>query len=105
MFKFKGGETKQSIGEVQIPGQMARILVMIKTDIVDSGIPLLVSRNAMKEAKIKLDLKTEKATIFGKHAIAVNTTCGHYCIPLISSSDKYQSVWYQYERTKIVENK
>lgn len=65
-FKFGGGETKQSIEEVEITGHMAGVPVMIKTDVVDSEIPLLLSKTAMKNAKIKLDLENDKALIFGK---------------------------------------
>lgn len=90
-FKFGGGETKQSIEEVEIPGHMAGVPVMIKTDVVDSEIPLLLSKTAMKNAKIKLDLENDKALIFGKEINLDSTTCGHYCIPLngsaISTSD------------------
>ena len=61
---------------------MVRIPVTTETDVVDSEIPLLLNKNTMKVAKIKLDLENEKATIFRKHVILLTTTCGHYCIPL-----------------------
>ena len=56
--------------------------VTLKTDVVGSDIPLLLSRTAMKRAGVKMDLENDSATIFGKD-IALNlTTSGHYCIPI-----------------------
>ena len=40
--------------------------VTIKTDVVESDIPLLLSRTAMKKAAIKLDLETDTAVIMEK---------------------------------------
>ena len=45
--------------------------VTIKTDVVGSDIPLLLSRTAMKTASVKMDLEKDTATIFGKD-IALN---------------------------------
>ena len=53
---------------------MVRIPVTTETDVVDSEIPLLLNKNTMKVAKIKLDLENEKATIFRKHVILLTTT-------------------------------
>ena len=54
--------------------------ITIKTDTVDSDIPLLLSRTAMETAGVKLDLENDTAIIMGKE-IALNlTSSGHYCI-------------------------
>ena len=54
----------------------------IKTDVVESDIPLLFSRTVMKKAALKTDLENDTATIMGK-GVALNlTTSGHYCIPI-----------------------
>ena len=53
---------------------------MIKTYAVNSEIPLLLSKYAMKKAKIKLDLETNNCEIFGENVILVNTTNDHYYI-------------------------
>ena len=39
----------------------------IKTDVVTSDIPLLLSLETMKKAGVKLDLVNNSAEIFGKH--------------------------------------
>ena len=82
MFKFGGGEIMRSKGEYCLPAVVAGKDVMIRTDVVGSDIPLLLSRSAMKTAGVKMDMENDTANIFGKD-IALNlTTSGHYCIPI-----------------------
>ena len=81
-FKFGGGTRLKSRAEYCLPAVIAGKEVTIKTDVVGSDIPLLLSRTAMKRAGVKMDLENDSATIFGKD-IALNlTTSGHYCIPI-----------------------
>lgn len=82
MFKFGGGTCLKSEGAYEIPAVIAGRNITIKTDVVDSDIPLLLSRTAMKKAQIKMDLENDTAEIFGKE-IALNfTSSGHYCVPI-----------------------
>ena len=72
----------KSKGEYTFPAVIAGKEVIIKTDVMESDIPLLLSRQAMKTAGVKMDLEIDTAQIFDK-AIALNlTTSGHYCIPI-----------------------
>ena len=57
-----------------LPAVIAGKEVIIKTDLEESDIPLLLSRTAMKEDAIKLDLKNDTAVT-------------HYCI-LIDKSEE-----------------
>ena len=50
MFKLDGGEIMRSKGEHRLPAVVAGKDVMIRTDLVGSDIPLLLSRSAMKTA-------------------------------------------------------
>ena len=65
-FKFGGGERLKSKGEYNLPAVIAGKVVTIKTDVVESDIPLLLSRQAMK-----MDLKSDTAQNFDKD-IALN---------------------------------
>ena len=81
-FKFGGGERLESKGEYGLPAVIAGKEVTIRTDVVDSDLPLLLSRQAMKTAGVKMDLENDTVNIFGKD-IALNlTNSGHYCIPI-----------------------
>ena len=87
VFKFGGGTCLSSRGEYRLPAVIAGKDVTIKTDVVESDIPLLLSRTAMKKAAIKMDLEHDTATIMGKE-IALNlTSSGHYCIPIDKSQE------------------
>lgn len=82
VFKFGGGTKLKSKAEYVLPAVIAGRDVSVRTDIVDSNIPLLLSRSAMKGAKIKLDTVTDSAEIFGQ-SVALNlTSSGHYCVPI-----------------------
>ena len=56
--------------------------MIIKTDVVASEVPLLLSRSAMKTAKMKLNFEDEKANIFGVDVDLEATASGHCCIKL-----------------------
>ena len=53
---------------------------MIRTDLVGSDIPLLLSRSAMKTIGVKMDLGNDTANIIGKDVALNLATSGHYCI-------------------------
>ena len=54
VFKFGGGTCLKFKGEYSLPAVIAGKEVMIKIDVVESGIPLLLLRAAMKKAVIKM---------------------------------------------------
>ena len=83
LFKFGGGESKLSKGKVELPCEIAGKTVQITTDIVDSDIPLLLSKPAMKAAKVKLDLENDQAEFWGTTVDLDCTSSGHYCLPLM----------------------
>ena len=84
-FRFGGGEQLLSQGLYTIPAKMAGEEVLIKTDVVDSHIPLLLSLSAMKKAGIILNTVKDSATIFGTEVNLGLTSSGHYCISLLDS--------------------
>ena len=85
MFKFGGGECLKSTAQYDIPAYLGGKKLIFRTDVVLSDIPLLLSLNAMKKAKVKLDLEQDNATIFDKNVILHHTCSGHYCVPLINN--------------------
>ena len=81
-FKFGGGERLQSKGVYTIPAVIAGKEVFIETDVVDSDIPLLLSMEAMKKAKVKLDLENDMAEIYGVSIALNHTSSGHYAVSI-----------------------
>ena len=82
VFRFGGGRRLKSKGKITIPCEIVGVKCSITTDIVESDIPLLLGKPAMKKAKIILDLENDRASIFGKDVDLQCTTSGHYCVPL-----------------------
>lgn len=82
IFKFGGGEKLKSEGSYQLPMVLAGKSVNVCADVVNSDIPLLLSKNAMKAAKVKLNLEDDTAEIFGVPVVLNHTSSGHYCIPI-----------------------
>ena len=82
VFKFGGGRRLISKESWIIPCTIAGVKCRIATDIVDSDIPLLLSKSSMKEAKVKLDLENDRASIFGRQVDHQCTSSGHYCVLL-----------------------
>ena len=82
IFKFGAGGRIRSLGQCVIPAFLAGRPVNISTDVVDSDIPLLLSKPAMKKAGVKIDTVTDTAEVLG---LTVNLDCtssGHYCLPM-----------------------
>ena len=81
-FKFGAGPVMPSLGTYEIPVTLAGVNVKLITDVVDTEIPLLLSKTAMKKAGIVIDLNSDTAVIFGKKVPLDTTSSGHYCIPI-----------------------
>lgn len=105
VFRFGGGEKKKSVEVIEFPCEIAGKRVTIRTDIVDSDLPLLLSKDAMKSAKVKLDLEDDSAHIFGKKVSLDCTSSGHYSIPIKDSKDETEICIFTLEHRSIDEKK
>ena len=72
-FKFDDGSKLKSKGECWLSAVLADKEVTIKTDVVESDIPLSLSKRSMKKARIEIDIQKDTATIFGKEHPQDNT--------------------------------
>ena len=105
MFKFGGGEKKKSMETITIPCALAWKHIFIKTDVLDSDIPLLVSRDAMKQAQIKLDLISDTVGIFGTTIMLNSTTPGHYCLPLKEAIIDTNECYFNIDNNDLINTK
>ena len=78
-FKFGGGERLVD-RRIQASSSGCWKRGHHQTVVVESDIPLLLSRKAMKMAGVMMDLESDTVRIFGKHVALNLTTLGHYCI-------------------------
>ena len=82
VFRFGDGNSLKSIKSVTMPCKLAGKSVTITTEVVESNIPLLLSKESMKKAQMKLDLVDDSALVLGCKVKLINTTSGHYALPL-----------------------
>ena len=78
-FKFGCGEVLKSLGRVEIPCSINRKNVWLETEIVPSDtLPCLLSKAAMKRARVKIDTEKDTMDIFGQTTNLINSGNGHY---------------------------
>ena len=66
---------------------------------VDSDIPLLLSKSAMEKAKVTMDLANDTAEIYGTPVSLNHTTSGHYSVPIDSM---HEVLWRVYVRLSLL---
>ena len=80
-FKFGNGGPVQSIKKVSLPVMIGKQEINLETDVVDTDILLLLSKNAMKKSSTVIDFDKDTAFMFGEEQKLIKTTSGHYAIP------------------------
>ena len=81
-FKFSDGGQLTSVKAATIPATIGSCKVEIKTDIIDSHIPLALSKAATKKAEIVLNFNNDTITFQG-HQIKLNITSNDiYYLPI-----------------------
>ena len=83
VFKFGNNGKLTSQGLYILPCIIAGKSCTIEVDVVKSDILLLLSKKAMKKAKMKIDLENDKCAVFGKEIELKTTSSGHYCISVL----------------------
>ena len=87
-YKFGSGDPVEATKAVTFPCSIAGVDVKLKANIVSSRVPLLLSKESMKKAKMVLDIGNDTAKVFGKTIHLDETSSGHYCISLSKAMDK-----------------
>ena len=81
-FKFGDNTVFTSLYKVLIPAVICSKRVMIGTDVIQTDIPLLLSKEAMRKANTVIHFQKDCVRMFGKPVRLLYTTIGHYCIAL-----------------------
>ena len=56
--------------------------IMIKTDVIENDLPLLLSKEAMKKSDVKIDFARDKVNFLNRNVDIVFTSSGHYAISI-----------------------
>ncbi len=75
-----------------LPTKIGGVDNQISIDVIESDIPLLLSKDEMKRLGITLDMKNDRGTINGKPLILNTTSAGHYTIDLLNDSEQLEEV-------------
>ena len=81
-FKFGDGMEIKAKRRAIIPAYLSDQRVQISTEIVDKDLPLLFSKEAMKNTRVFIDFENDRIQILGKDNTISYSSTGHYCIPL-----------------------
>ena len=100
-FKFGSDQKFPSLFKAKIPARIGKKNITITTDIVDTPVPLLLSKDAMKSAETSINFKEDTVTMFGKKQEVQVTKSGHYAIPLNSSRDVLRRLDFKTDTSKI----
>ena len=103
IFRFGDGQQVQSEQQVTIPAIIGGTKCTIETDVVESKLPLLLSKNSLKKAQTVLDMNSDTAKMFGQPVQLFQTSSGHYCVNLLSNNRESQFLANQVSRTQDVD--
>ena len=76
-FRFGNSEEIKTIKSVEIPARIVGHCTSTKAEVVSKDIPLLLSKKAMKDAKVNTDFVNNKIEIFGSDLYTICSTSGH----------------------------
>ena len=91
-----------SISECKIPAYIAGERIMLKTDVVEADIPLLLSVDTMGSLGMVVDFAKEEASVLGKTVQLDRTSSGHFSLPLTKNGDQLEKAYVvNLESTKV----
>ena len=91
-FVFGNQGKLKAKAKYKIPVKIGGELNLITIDVIDSDIPLLLSKSEMKNIGISLDMKNDKGYINDKPLMLTTTAAGHYTVDLLHSSEEIEEV-------------
>ena len=81
-YKFGCLSTAEAIHKVKFPVAIGDIDILLKADVVEGELPLLLSRSFMKQANSELNFKEDTIKILDQTLNLLTTQSGHYVLPL-----------------------
>ena len=92
---MKGGKCLKTVSQTvliseakyTIPAHPGGFPVSIQVEIIDSDIPLLLSKDAMKKMGMVLHMDKDYVEIYGKKVMLDTMSAGHYVLPLLMKNE------------------
>ena len=91
-YRFGDGKVVVSNEKAKIPAIIGQKKIFICSDIVDENIPLLLSREFMKNVNMSIDFKDDTVNILNQLLSLTITQSGHYALPITIPSKILQDI-------------
>ena len=88
IFRFGAGEPVISNELIVIPIQLGSYKLKLSTCVVDSDVPLLLSRVSLKRAHAQIDFKNDKLLVYDEPVDVFISENGHMCVSLVNKEPK-----------------
>ena len=86
VFRFGDGVEAKSCKCMTLPFFIGGFKMLMDVEVVQSEIPLLISKGAMKQMGISLDFQKDIMKLNGRNIKLQCTSTGHYCVPVAKTS-------------------
>ena len=80
--RFGDGNSKTANKSVTIPARIGNEDIVIKTDVINSDLPLLLSKEAKRKGDVKIDFTRDKVSFLNQNVDKVFISSDHYAIPI-----------------------
>ena len=81
-FRSGDGNSKTADKSLTIPAKIGKEDIKIKTDVIDSDLLLLLSKEAIKKDDVKIDFARDNVSFLNQNVDIVFTSSSHYAIPI-----------------------
>ena len=81
-FRSGDGNSKTADKSLTIPAKIGKEDTKIKTDVIDSDLLLLLSKEAIKKDDVKIDFARDNVSFLNQNVDIVFTSSSHYAIPI-----------------------
>ena len=81
-----------SLYKMTIPATIGKVDVSIETDVINTNIPLFLSKASMKSANTEINFKDDTVRMLGQKQEVIVTSSGHYAITLNNKVDILKDV-------------
>ena len=101
-FSFKDGNSETANKSVTIPARIGNEDIMIKTDVIENDLPLLLSKEAMKKSDVKIDFARDKVNLLSQNVDIVFTSSGHYAISISRTEQLFDHFYKNNESERVL---
>ena len=85
-----------------IPARIGNEDIMIKTDVIENDLPLLLSKEAMKKSDVKIDFARDKVNLLSQNVDIVFTSSGHYAISISRTEQLFDHFYKNNESERVL---